>query len=145
MSKVPVDARVTSVTFDGQPQQLRPEKGELPLSLVAGSRNRQIGWEESRDVGMRTHPSPVDLQTPASNLETHVTLPESRWVLAAFGPRVGPAVLYWGELVVFIAVAWLLGRWARSPLKFVEWLLLGLGLSTQPRVVFSLRGAVLAA
>ena len=53
----------------------------------------------------------------------------------------GPAVLYWGELVVFIAVAWLLGRWAKSPLRFVEWLLLGLGLSTQSWFVFSLTAA----
>ena len=51
------------------------------------------------------------------------------------------SVLYWGELVVFIAVAWLLGRWARSPLKFHEWLLLGLGLSTQSWVVFGLTAA----
>jgi len=139
--KLPLDARVTSVRFDGQPQQLRPEKGELPLSLAPGEHNMEIVWEESRDVGMRTHPSPVDLQTPASNLHTHVQLPDSRWVLAAFGPGVGPAVLYWGELVVFIAVAWLLGRWAKSPLRFVEWLLLGLGLSTQSWFVFSLTAA----
>ena len=68
-------------------------------------------------------------------------LPDSRWILAAWGPGVGPAVLYWGELVVFIGVAWLLGRWARSPLRFVEWLLLGLGLSTQSWFVFSLTAA----
>jgi hypothetical protein len=49
--------------------------------------------------------------------------------------------LYWGELVVFIAVAWLLGRWSRSPLRFVEWLLLGLGLSTQSWFVFCLTAA----
>jgi len=139
--KLPLDARVTSVKFDGQPQQLRPEKGELPLSLAPGAHSMEIVWEESRDVGVRTHPSPVDLQTPASNLNTHVALPESRWILFAFGPGVGPAVLYWGELAVFIAVAWLLGRWARSPLRFVEWLLLGLGLSTQSWFVFSLTAA----
>ena len=139
--KLPADARVTSVVFDGQPQQLRPEKGELPLSLAPGSHTFQINWDESRDVGFRTRPSTVDLGTPASNLELRMSLPESRWILAAWGPGVGPAVLYWGELVVFIGVAWLLGRWARSPLKFSEWLLLGLGLSTQSWFVFALTAA----
>jgi hypothetical protein len=43
--------------------------------------------------------------------------------------------------VVFIAVAWLLGRWTRSPLRFHEWLLLGLGLSTQSWFVFALTAA----
>ena len=68
-------------------------------------------------------------------------MPESRWPLFAYGPGVGPAMLYWGELVVFIAVAWLLGRWKQSPLRFHEWLLLGLGLSTQSWWVFSFTAA----
>jgi hypothetical protein len=139
--KLPVAARVTSVSFDGRAQQLRPEKGELPLSLAPGAHSFEIAWEEPRDVSLHTQPSQVDLQTPASNIETQVKLPDSRWVLAAWGPGVGPAVLYWGELVVFVAVAWLLGRWAKSPLRFTEWLLLGLGLSTQSWFVFSLTAA----
>jgi hypothetical protein len=87
----------------------------------------------------------VDLQSAASNLSFGVALPDSRWILAAWGPGVGPAVLYWGELVVFIAVAWLLGRWSQSPLRFTEWLLLGLGLSTQSWFVFCLTAAWLIA
>jgi hypothetical protein len=94
---------------------------------------------------MRTQPSPVGLQSPASNITTHVKVPSSRWILAAWGPGIGPAVLYWGELVVFIGVAWLLGRWRQSPLRFTEWLLLGLGLSTQSWFVFSLTAAWLVA
>jgi hypothetical protein len=143
--ELPLQARVNSVSFDGRPQQLRPEKGELPLSLTPGAHSLQIVWEEPRDVGMHTQPSPVSLQTPASNINTLVQLPDSRWVLAAWGPGVGPAVLYWGELVVFIAVAWLLGRWTHSPLRFTEWLLLGLGLSTQSWFVFSLTAVWLVA
>jgi hypothetical protein len=143
--KLPSEARVTSVGVDGRPQQLRPEKGELPLSLSPGTHSLQIVWDESRGVSLLTHPSPIDLQTPASNIEMAVDIPDSRWILAAWGPGVGPAVLYWGELVVFIAVAWLLGRWSQSPLRFTEWLLLGLGLSTQSWFVFCLTAAWLVA
>jgi hypothetical protein len=139
--KLPADARVTEVQFDGQSQQIRPEKGELPLQLAPGSHNFHIAWDESQDVGLLTRHSSVDLATPASNLTLDLRLPESRWVLAAWGPGIGPAVLYWGEVVVFIAMAWLLGRWSRSPLKFHEWLLLGLGLSTQSWFVFALTAA----
>ncbi|HYJ41662.1 MAG TPA: hypothetical protein VEW08_12795, partial [Steroidobacteraceae bacterium] len=143
--QLPEKARVTGVTFDGRPQQLRPEKGELPLSLAPGEHSLLISWEESRDVSLLTHPSTVDLRSAASNLTFGVALPDSRWVLAAWGPGIGPAVLYWGELVVFIVVAWLLGRWANSPLRFTEWLLLGLGLSTQSWFVFCLTAAWLIA
>ena len=120
------------------PVQLRPEKGELPLALTPGEHSVEITWEESRDVGFRTHAQGVDLRSPASNIHQVVTLPDSRWPLFASGAGVGPAMLYWGELAVFVAVAWLLGRWPRSPLRFFEWLLLGLGLSTQSWFVFSL-------
>ncbi|MBC8028184.1 MAG: hypothetical protein H7Y89_19490 [Steroidobacteraceae bacterium] len=139
--KLPLDARVTSVKFDGQSQPVRPEKGELPLSLTPGAHRFEISWEDSIDVALRTRPPLVDLGSPASNVTTSVEMPDSRWVLFASGPGVGPAVLYWGELVVFIGMAWLLSRWSRSPLRFTEWLLLGLGLSTQSWFVFALTAA----
>jgi hypothetical protein len=136
--QLPEDARVTAVRFDGSPVQLRPEKGELPLSLTPGAHTVEVDWEQSSDVSFRTRPGGVDLRSPASNIAYSIAMPESRWSLFAVGSGVGPAVLYWGELVVFIGVAWLLGRWSRSPLRFLEWLLLGLGLSTQSWFVFSL-------
>jgi hypothetical protein len=136
--QLPADARVTAVRFDNAPVQLRPEKGELPLSLTPGSHTVEVDWEQSGDVGFLTRPGGVDLRSPASNIGYVVAMPESRWPLFAVGPGVGPAVLYWGELIVFIGVAWLLGRWTKSPLRFTEWLLLGLGLSTQSWFVFSL-------
>jgi len=139
--KLPASARVTAVRIDNQPVQLRPEKGELPLSLSPGSHLVEVEWEESRDAGFRTRPSAVDIGSPASNITTQVKMPASRWPLFAHGAGVGPAFLYWGELVVFIAVAWLLGRWQQSPLRFIDWLLLGLGLSTQSWWVFSFTAA----
>jgi hypothetical protein len=108
---------------------------------VPGRHTFQVAWEESGDLSMATRPSQVDLGSAASNVTTTVEMPESRWVLFASGRGVGPAVLYWGELVVFIGMAWLLSRWSWSPLRFAEWLLLGLGLSTQSWFVFALTAA----
>jgi hypothetical protein len=139
--KLPPAARVTAVRLDNQPVQLRPEKGELPLALSPGRHFVEVDWEESQEVAFRTRPSPVELGSAASNISTLVRMPASRWPLFAHGAGVGPAFLYWGELLVFIAIAWLLGRWKQSPLRFVEWLLLGLGLSTQSWWVFSFTAA----
>ena len=54
-------------------------------------------------------------------------------------------IRYWGELLVFILTAVLLGHWAHSPLRAREWLLLGLGLSTLSWTVFALVAAWLFA
>jgi hypothetical protein len=134
---VPADARVTNVNVDGSPIQLRPENGELSIALLPGQHQVQVDWQQSDGASWRTRPAPVDLRAPASNVRTSLVLAESRWPLFAFGKGVGPAVLYWGELVVFLLTAWLLARWAPSPLRFHEWLLLGLGLSTVSWWVFA--------
>lgn len=127
---IPPAARVTQVTIDGAEVPLRPTDGKLPLALLPGAHSITVSWTTAAGVAFRLRPDPVNLNSPASNVRTTLRLPENRWPLLAFGGGVGPAVLYWGELIVFLVAAWLLGRSSQSPLKTHEWLLLGLGLST---------------
>jgi hypothetical protein len=127
---LPEEARVTAVTIDGKAVPVRPDKGQLPLALLPGAHRVQINWQSSDGAGVRTRVPDIDLQLPSSNVSTAVRMPGDRWVLYAGGSGVGPAILYWGELIVFIVLAIVLGRSRRSPLRSYEWLLLGLGLST---------------
>ena len=75
-------------------------------------------------------PDAFDLGAKASNVTTTLRLPADRWALFAAGSGVGPAILYWGEIIAFLLTAWFVGRSGRSPLATHEWVLLGLGLST---------------
>jgi hypothetical protein len=134
--KFPEAARVTAVTVDDEPLPLRPEKGVLQLSLLPGQHTVGVTWTEARGATLITRPARIDLGTTASNITTTVNLPADRWPLFVAGSGVGPAVLYWGELIVFLALAWGLGRLPQSPLKSRDWLLLGLGLSTLSWFVF---------
>ncbi len=134
---LPEDLRVTQVLIDGESVPVRPDNGQLPLALLAGTHNVRIDWTAPRGAGVIARPDAIDLGTPASNVTTLVTLPADRWPLFARGAGVGTAILYWGELVIFALVAFALSRWRRSPLKFHEWLLLGLGLSTLSWPVFA--------
>jgi hypothetical protein len=136
--ELPGNARVTAVRLDGQPAQIRPDAGKLSINLLPGSHSVSVTWMSSDGASVRTRPAPVNLNAPASNVTTSVSLPRDRWPLWVSGPGVGPAVLYWPELIVFLAVAWLLGKWKYSPLRTHEWLLLGLGLSTLSWWVFLL-------
>jgi hypothetical protein len=135
---LPADAAVEQVMVDNQPQQIRPEKGQLSIGLLPGQHSVDVRWRSPRGANFRATTETVDLNTPASNVSTTVQTPQDRWVLVALahGAGVGPAVLYWGELVAFLLTAWGLGRWRASPLKTHEWLLLGLGLSTLSAEVF---------
>ena len=127
---IPADAVVTKVLSDGQPLALRPEHGELSLSALPGTHTWSVSWQSPAGVHLITRSPAVAQAAPASNLQLSMQIPEDRWVLYAFGPGVGPTVLYWGELLVFVVAAWWIGRSALTPLPARDWLLLGLGLST---------------
>ena len=135
---IPVDAVVTKVSSDSQPLALRPEHGELSLSALPGSHTWSVSWQSPAGVRLITRSPPVIQDAPASNLQLSMQLPQDRWVLYAFGPGVGPSVLYWGELLLFVVAAWWIGRSRLTPLPARDWLLLGLGLSTFSWLVLGL-------
>jgi hypothetical protein len=141
---VPTAARVTAVTVDGDALGVRPEGGALSLPVLPGEHSVKIAWDEAEGTGWLTRTAAVDVGAPASNLEFALTVPEDRWVLYAWGPGLGPAVLYWGELLVFLVVAFAAGRSGRTPLQSREWLLLGLGLSTYSWTALALFAAFVA-
>jgi hypothetical protein len=128
--RLPPAARVSQVMVDGAPVPIRTEDGQLPLALLPGGHRVQVNWQTAENVGLRTRAPDIDLTVPSSNVTTVLHLPDDRWVLYVGGRGVGPAVLYWGELVVFAVLAWALGRGGRAPLQRRDWFLLGLGLST---------------
>jgi hypothetical protein len=127
---LPEGARLRQVLADGAPLVIRDQKGRLELPLQPGEHQLAIDWQTDTGLSLATRPGAVTLGVPASNVATSIDVPAGRWLLAAFGGGVGPAILYWAELAIFIVVALLLGRVARSPLATHEWLLVGLGLST---------------
>lgn len=127
---LPGDARVTGVTVDGEDMALRPEQGQLPLTILPGAHEVAVRWEEDSGVATRARTPAVDLGASAANARLEIALPDDRWLLYAGRGGVAPVVLYWGELVVFILVALAIGRSTITPLRTHEWLLLGLGLST---------------
>jgi hypothetical protein len=128
--RLPTEADVTQVTVDGRPLPLRPNEGSLPLSIEPGAHQVEINWRESTIAGRYNETTRVDLNSQASNIRLRLLVPESRWILYARGPALGPVVLYWVELVAMIAFALMLGRLKRTPLRTRDWVLLGLGLST---------------
>jgi len=128
--ELPEGARLRQVMADGAPLVIRDQDGRLELPLQPGAHNLHIEWQTDTGVSLATRPGAVKLGAPASNVATTIGVPEGRWLLAAAGGGVGPAILYWAELAVFVALALLLGRLTRSPLATHEWLLVGLGLST---------------
>lgn len=142
---LPAGAEVLQVTSDGEPVATRPEHGELSLSALPGEHTWTVRWQAAGGARPITRTAAAALAAPAGNVRLSLQLPEDRWILYAFGPGVGPAVLYWGELLCFGLLAWLIGRLRLTQLRTSDWLLLGLGLSTFSWSVLLLFGIFVAA
>jgi hypothetical protein len=127
---LPKGAEVISVRRDNEVLNLRALDGKLSLPLKPGAQRFEVRFRDNSELGFVARTPLVALGLPAANVDLGLQLPADRWVLATWGPAVGPAVLYWGELVLMIAIAWALTRTRRAKLRFVDWLLLGLGFST---------------
>lgn len=127
---LPAGAEVLGVQKNGAPLNVRPREDRLSLPVTPGAQTFVVSLRQPQPIGVVARTPAFALGAPAANLRTSLSLPEDRWVLFVSGPPVGPAVLYWGELVVMIALAWGLARTRRTPLKLWHWLLLGFGFST---------------
>ena len=127
--QLPEGAELTHFSIDGQSRPLAMQGRALDLPLVPGSQRIELGWREPTGLTSLYRPAVLDLGMPGVNAETEIRLGHDRWVLWTHGPGVGPAVQFWGLLAILALVAALLARLRLTPLGFVDWLLLGIGLS----------------
>jgi hypothetical protein len=130
--RLPEGAELHSVRLNNEEQPVPQEGRNVTLPTVPGAQKVVLDWGEPRGMGVWYHPSEVDLGVPTVNAHTVVQPPSGRWVLLTGGPRLGPSVLFWSTLVVFLLVSWGLSRTRLAPLRVHEWMLLSLGLSQVP-------------
>ncbi|NCA69352.1 MAG: hypothetical protein EOM91_04470 [Sphingobacteriia bacterium] len=126
--RLPAGAELLTLTLDGRGLPLPDTVPQLLIPVSPGAAALALTWRDSGPLGLSFSPSMPDLGSPAVNLEMAVRLPQDRWVLGVWGPRIGPAVLFWGSLLVLIGLAAALGRSRLTPLRVHDWLLLGMGL-----------------
>jgi hypothetical protein len=127
---LPKEAEVLAVTRDNETLNLRALDGKLTLPVAPGAHRYSVRLRQGDGIATFVRTPALALGLPAANISLNLQLPADRWLLAAWGPTVGPAVLYWGELIVLVLVAYALARTRRTRLGFRDWLLLGLGFST---------------
>ncbi|HWX65399.1 MAG TPA: hypothetical protein VNZ27_03125 [Rhodanobacter sp.] len=126
---LPPGAELLEAHRDTESINLAVRDGKLSLPLLPGPHVYTLRLREPRGVAVRMHTPTFALHAPVANIDLTLQLPHDRWVLWTWGPTVGPAVLYWSQLIVLLLAAWLLARYAPTPLRFHHWLLLGLGFS----------------
>ena len=126
---LPPGSELLDARRDNQSINLAIRDGKLGLPLLPGGHDYTLHLRAPQGVATRVRTPSLDLHAPVANIDLNLQLPLDRWVLWTWGPTDGPAVLYWSQLLVLLIAAWLLARYAPTPLRLRHWLLLGLGFS----------------
>ncbi|MGM0418880.1 MAG: hypothetical protein ACQEQS_09175 [Thermodesulfobacteriota bacterium] len=120
------------VNSTNQPVSVKNNALQIPLS--PGSNNVEIIFNEIDKKRSAFLPEIItfpftDPGTEAVNINQKIKYPKKTWVLGAFGPLSGPAVLFWGYFITVVIAALILSKLPSSPLKMHQWFLLSAGLS----------------
>jgi hypothetical protein len=129
---LPVQAELQSVTINGATQPIRQEQQTVTIPIVPGQQTIVIAWRQPNGISLRVRTPKFELGVPSANAETIINMPTDRWTLFVAPALLGPAVLFWGLLLVFALIAFALGRSRATPLRTGHWFLLSLGLTQVP-------------
>ncbi|MBL4621074.1 MAG: hypothetical protein JKY89_01625 [Immundisolibacteraceae bacterium] len=136
--ELPEGALLEMVKIDGRQLPISEQKNRLLLAITPGSHQVQIHWSQQQPRQWQTETPSMKLGAASSNIDLSLELPRDRWLLFLGGPKIGPALPYWGVLFVILLVGFVIGRFSsrqadssgQPPLKSRHWMLLGLGMST---------------
>lgn len=126
---LPENADLQTVTINGRSMPIRNTKEGLSLPVSPGNQKVMIDWQEPHGISSVFTSSKVNLGSDSVNNAINIKPGYNRWVLFAAGPTMGPAILFWGMLIVVTLIAYALGRVKDTPLNSLQWILLGFGLS----------------
>lgn len=130
--ELPPEAEITRLTHQGRDLPVRKDGDRLLIPVRPGEQSLAVEWKVNRPLGFGADTGTVRLPVPSANLETVLEMPDDRWILWTSGPRRGPAVRFWVILACSLLAALALSRAPLSPLGWVEWMLLAVGLTQVP-------------
>lgn len=125
---LPRDAELQSVKINGREQPISSKDGQLILPISPGKQNIEVSWRTPSGIGTLFRVPKIDLGSSGVNSRVEVQVGK-RWVWFVQGPRMGPAILFYSEVLIILFVAIVLGRSSFTPMGPFMWAVLGLGLS----------------
>ncbi len=137
-------SKLKNVLIDGKAIPFDPESQEVNIPLHPGVTNVLLKWIEKRGIATFFQTTSFDLGLPLTNIKIELIYSQNRWPLFVKGPLMGPAVLFWGAVVLVILLGLILGKIKHIPISSLQWILLGIGLlPVDPLIIILVFGAIL--
>jgi len=129
---LPDNSDLQSVNINNTAHTIRLDGNNLTLPITPGKQSIQVVWRNAEALSSMFKTPQINLKQTSVNHSIKVNFSQDRWVLLVGGPRLGPAILFWGVLIVILLLAVALGFTTLTPLNTFSWILLGIGLSQVP-------------
>ena len=127
--QLPKNADLQKVKINNRNMPIRNTVDGLSLPVSPGNQKIEVEWREARGISSIFHSSKVNLGSESVNNAINIKPGNNRWVLFTAGPTIGPAILFWGMLIVIVIISYGLGLIKGTPLNSLQWVILGFGLS----------------
>lgn len=123
---IPEKATIQSVKINGREQPVKNERTVI-IPLTPGSQRVEIAWQTPDGIATTFEVPEIDLGSESVNNTIEIRIGK-RWVWFVKGPRAGPAILFYSELLIILLGSIILGSLKISPLRSYHWFILGFGL-----------------
>lgn len=133
--QLPEQVELQTVMINGITQPIRQKGTEVSLPIIPGRQTISLNWRKQMNQSSVLTTPRINMGLASVNNSIKVLLGRDRWVLLTSGPQFGPAVLFWGVLVVLLFLSIGLGKVSLTPLKHWHWFLLLIGLSQIPSIL----------
>ncbi len=132
---LPPAADVTEIMANGVKQSIVKEGDKIKVQLMAGEGEYRLAFRIPWTGGFYSKMPSISFSRPLMNYSAVVSIPEDRWLLWTGGIKWGPVVLFWSKLVMVLLVGAILGWFSVGAMGVGSWMLLGIGLATQPVIL----------
>lgn len=112
------------------------KEGQLVIPVNQGTTNVKFTVNINDEITNTLRFPSLNLNAPIVNITEEAFIPTSRWILFTNGPAIGPSVLFWAQIPIWLCVAFILSRFAIFPLNFLQWFILLFGFM-QTNIIFS--------
>ncbi|WP_163336176.1 hypothetical protein [Desulfopila sp. IMCC35008] len=123
---IPENATIQSVKINGREQPVKNERTVI-VPLTPGSQHIEITWQTPEGISTVFEVPEIDLGSESVNGTIEIRIGK-RWVWFVKGPRIGPAILFYSELLIILIASIILGYLKITPLRSYHWFILGFGL-----------------
>lgn len=141
--EIPLEWKLVNSSIRGEVKPLSRIGRSVALPLLPGKTDIELNFREEVDFPIYYKSPHINLNSSSVNWEYKVTLPASRWLIWTENLSWGPVILFWSQIVIALFVACIFYVTKLTPISFISWILLTIGLTQTGHVEMVIPGTIL--